>query len=697
MENKTSNGYINYQMMLSQVNESMAGLNKVCGELGLEEYSRTLQDSREHMKNHMFSVGIMGEFRRGKSTVINALLGRSIVPADIVPTSATLNYIRWDAVPRAEIFFKDGGRKEVDVEELSKYITKITRDSAEVAATVDKSVVYYPCPICQNGVEIVDTPGLNDDERMTAISEQVIPTLDAIIMVLVPDSPFSSSEAEFVRTKVMTSDLGRIIFVVNKIDNVRPKERPRLLAHIKEKIESSVMEKMADMYGQDSQEYRDAETKIGGIRLYPISARDALDGKLENDYELLEKSGMPAFEEALSHLLTEERGLLELISPVNSVLSIAKEAEKAIDMRTDALRLKTDEFEKIQKEAMGKIQKAREDKKTEVEAIKDRAGGLYGRLLPQAGAAYPAIEEHLQSYAENFPISGEDVKNEKATEKTAERFIKGAEAETMSQLSMYTEKIQVEIQNQLGDEVAELSRFAQALSEDLAATQMKLTKRNSGAVFDWGVVAVDALTSGVGLIGIGGLLSGFKEHGLPGALVGGGVGFVAGVGAFFATAVAGIALGLSASVVTIPVLVISGMASTFSGKGAVNLLFNRNHDKEIAALRAELRRYITGYVDELRRSRPLETWLRDTTNSMYQAVADQLNRDVESTLLSMENNLTRIKLDLQKNAVEREKLLGDLDKLRRTLADVCEKIRPVKEKLAGALNARPEADGKERT
>lgn len=686
----STNSYINYQTMLSQVNESMSGLRGVCGELGLDEYGASLRESQEHMKNRVFSVGIMGEFRRGKSTVINALLGRSIVPSDIVPTSATLNYIRWDAAPRADIEFKDGTHKEVGVDELSQYITKITKDSEAMAATVEKSVVYYPCPFCQNGVEIVDTPGLNDDERMTAISEQVVPSLDAIIMVLVPDSPFSMSEADFVRNKVMTSDLGRIIFVLNKIDNIRAKDRPKLIAHIKDAIESSVLEKMETMYGTDSAEYQEAKAKIGGIRLYPISARDALDGKLDNDPELLEGSGMPAFEEALSRLLTEERGMLELISPVNSVLSIAKEAEKAIHMRTDSLQLEAAEFESIQQEAMEKIRQGRDQKKAEVAAVKNRASSLYHDLLPQVYDAYPAIEEQLQSYVDEFPISNADVKNDKATEATAERFTKGAEAEAMSLLSAYTEKIMVEIQNRVGDEMIELSRFMRELSDDLAQTQVKLTRQSSSGAFEWGVVAVDTLTNCVGLFGIGGILTGWKEHGLPGALVGGGVGFVAGYGAMTALATAGVAAGLAATTIFLPMVLVGGIVSAFAGKGAVKMLFGGNKDKEIAALRSELRKYVARYIDELRKSRPLETWLSDTTNSTYKAIAEQLDQDVEATLLSMERNLTQIKLDLQKNASEREKLLGDMDKLNKSLLNVCENIKPVKEKLAAALNSQPQ-------
>ena len=168
------------------------------------------------------------------------------------------------------------------------------------------------------------------------------------------------------------------------------------------------------------------------------------------------------------------------------------------------------------------------------------------------------------------------------------------------------------------------------------------------------------------------------------------MGFLAGYSAYIATSVVGIALGLTGGALILPVIVASGMVSTFAGKGAVKKLFGKNREKEIAALRAELHKYVDQYMVDLRMKRPLETWLRDTTNTTYKAVAEQLNQDVESTLLSMENNLTRIKLDLQKNATQRRQILSDMERLGQTLQDVCAKITPVKERLASALNYQPQ-------
>ena len=416
----SENGYIGYQAMVSKVDNSVENLKRICRKLDLQEHAESLEAVSSRLQNHVFRVGVMGEFKRGKSTVINALLGQEIVPADILPCSATLNRIVWDATPHAQINFKkdEGGSiprtKTVAVEELSGYITKLTAESEEQANLVEDAMVYYPCKFCQNGVEIIDTPGLNDDERMDRISESVIPTLDAIIMVIVPGSPFGISEANFVRNKVMTSDLSRLLFVVNKIDTVRERDREKCVDGIRKKIQDTILEKTAAMYGGDSQEYKAAQTKLGGIRIYPISAADALDGKTEGDDELLKRSGVPEFEVALTKLLTEERGMLELAPIVSAIMSKLKEADETIVMRTNAMNMEQEKFEKMQTEAMEKIQASRDEKKQKVKEIKGIATAMYQELQPDVAETYNVLDEAVQEYVESFPISMRDFADETA-------------------------------------------------------------------------------------------------------------------------------------------------------------------------------------------------------------------------------------------------------------------------------------------
>ena len=78
--------YTSYQNMVTQVNTGLVQMQKAAARMNLEETAKQLEASREKLERRKFAVGILGEFRRGKSTVINSLLEKEIMPSDILPT-----------------------------------------------------------------------------------------------------------------------------------------------------------------------------------------------------------------------------------------------------------------------------------------------------------------------------------------------------------------------------------------------------------------------------------------------------------------------------------------------------------------------------------------------------------------------------------------------------------------------------------
>lgn len=270
---------------------------------------------KEHMNNigypaapsqgRIFTVGFVGEFKRGKSTLINALLGREVLPADILPTTFFPYRVRWGPVSQTDILFKNGRRREGKAWELSRF----ARVPESESAAVREAVVYDPSLSRWDGVEFLDVPGLNNNWRMNAICEQAVPALDAAVMVLVPGSPFSNSEAEFLWGKLMTRKLGldHIILVLNKMDSVRPGEREKLIAGIRASIREGMLEKIAAICGEDCAGCRAAQARLDNVRLCPVSSLDALEAKRSGDSVLLERSGLPAFEKALSELVRSLR------------------------------------------------------------------------------------------------------------------------------------------------------------------------------------------------------------------------------------------------------------------------------------------------------------------------------------------------------------------------------------------------------
>lgn len=674
--------YTSYHGKVAEVNTALTQMSKLCGQLELEESRKTIEASRHKLTSHKFSVGIMGEFKRGKSTVINALLGREIMPADILPATATMNRVTYDLQPHARVIKNDGSMIEIPVDEIAKYVTKINDENAKRAEMVDEAIVYYPCQFCQNGVDIVDTPGLNDDERMDRISEEIIPKLDAVIMVIVPGAPFSKSEAEFVRNKLMGSDLGRLIFLVNKIDTIRPKDRERAVEDIKKRIQSTVLDKMAEIYGEESGEYADAKAKIGNIRIFPISAADALDGRVEGDSELVDESGIKDFEDALTYMLTTERGILELAAPLAVISRSAKDVLNAAETRKNSMQLSAEDFEQKQQQAIGKIAEFRSRKREESKRINAASQEVKANLMPQINAFYSELEKDLNSAAEQTAIDKKSLL-QKAGQQAATQKMQQVINETIkAKMANFSEKMHKQLMDALGEQAARSTAFANDIIGELYS-DMKLSfsapnegsKSDSSKVFsDIANIAFDTVTTIIGggiygTFGLAGLVKGYQVAGVKGAAVGLGAGMATTLGAAFLLPTVGI--------VGLPFAVIAAAASSVTGKFAASLLFPPKGDQEYNTLMENTRKQIREAVVQMRASGELEKTLGQRVETAFDSLVSAINEELEKALQDTERTLDIIKQDLTKSSLEREQASKDCDRIIGSVGEIMNQLEPV--------------------
>lgn len=672
--------YTSYQGMMAKVDTALAGMENICKDLEMAETCKTLKESREKLENHRFSVGIMGEFKRGKSTVINSLLEQEIMPADILPTSATMNRVTYDMQPRAELKMRDGSVQRIHVEDLIDYVTKLDSEKESRAALVDEAIVFYPCRFCQNGVDIVDTPGLNDDERMNKISEEIIPKLDAVIMVITPGSPFSMSESEFVRNKLMTSDLGRLIFLVNKIDTIRrPADRERAVAGIKEKIQETVLEKTADMYGADSKQYQDAKLKLGNIRIYPFSALDALEGKQTGDDEMIERSGTRPFEAALTKMLTEERGALELGAPINILQRSVLDIKKIIEVRRNALDMSTNEFEQKQKNAVEKIQQLRVEKKEEQKRLHNRSKEVQRDLSKCTAQFYPQLETRMAAVVDSFCPNPAQFAKPEGQKQGAADLQNRVTSEMDTAISNFSEKIMVTLQDIIGQEALSAAQFTSTVSEQLDYVRNNFTsvdtKQNTTNLIATGI---DVLTDFAGIYGIGGLVAGYQAAGIKGALAGGGVGLFANL------AVAGI-LG-SLSIVGLPMVVISCTVGTLVSKKFTSAVFAKGiGENKLKELKAEMKKNISLAIRDMQANQNLETWIEQLVGNRFDQLSASMDEECEKLLRDTETSMNEIRKDLAQNEAERKNTIKRLDKAENRCIEIVTGLKPVCEKVEAAL------------
>ena len=688
MTENTDFSYIGYQEMIADITTALENTSEAMNQLELTRQAKQARDMATRIKSHVFSVGIMGEFKRGKSTVINALLGEEIAPADVVPASATLNRITYGMKPRATVLYKDGHHEEVPVNKIADYVTKITEDSAATAELVDQAVIEYPCQFCQNNVEIIDTPGLNDDDRMDAISEAIIPRLDAVVLVLSADSPFSKSEAEFVRNKLMTSDVTRLIVLVNRIDVIYGEEnRARILKSIRAKIVKEILERTEAIHGADSKLYQDTKDKLSDIKLYPLSAIQALIGRKENRQELVQQSGILEFEERLRKLLTQERGILEIARASGLITTLLGEGENALNLRMSALEMTTEEFLRNQKEAEIKIEELRRGKKEEKGRIRHKSVEIRKQMDDFVQKKYVDLEHRVNDYLNAYPITIEELKTETKQKKLRSKVACDLEEEITKALSEYMEQINVFLQETIGDERILVQKYIGDLSDHLKSINENIRKNSvSGTAC---VIGMDALsnlvaatctgiltTGGFPLMGLGGMLEGYRTAGVKGATTGL-------LGGFVSSALVSVAIiTVFGSVPFIPFALITGASGTMGGKFISSAIWGKDIEKKkIEEIRESFKATGEEAIRDMREKRLLENWAQQQVETQIDLLIEQIEEDAEAMISSTEDTLKSIAADIVKANQNKEQCIEECHKIEKKLKNINARIIPVMEKV----------------
>lgn len=216
-------------------------------------FNERLISSRNRLNNEKMNVLIVGEFSRGKSTFINALLRSPVLPSKVNPTTATINLIEFGNEKKIQIFYRDGKIEELNLPDdkinkfLDSYVTTINKD----ANNISQIKITYPSNLNLSNCVIVDTPGVNDlDEAREDITYKYLSQADACVIILDSQQPLSESERRFLKDKVLGKDIQRLIFVINRMDEI-PKPNsdpdPSVMERLTSYIRNLITENLPDL------------------------------------------------------------------------------------------------------------------------------------------------------------------------------------------------------------------------------------------------------------------------------------------------------------------------------------------------------------------------------------------------------------------------------------------------------------------
>lgn len=301
----------------------LRGLAELRGDESVRE--NVAEISRKLAENSFYLV-VLGQFKRGKSTFINSLLGTRLLPTAIVPLTSIVTILRYGAEECVEVHFRNREKRCVSRDELLHYVTEKGNPGNE--KDVLQVEIAYPSPYLKDGVHIIDTPGVgsifSDNTQMTY---NFLPKVDAALFLLAVDPPISQAEIDFL--KDVKQYVEKIFFIQNKIDYLDESDRLESMTFSKTVIEEALGD--------------------GRIRIHPLSAKLALEGKLHDDTEKLGRSFLPEFDRVLGDFLTREKGKVLLHSVLQSGLKCLSDEEFAIKLEQKAVATPVDDLEeKIQ-------------------------------------------------------------------------------------------------------------------------------------------------------------------------------------------------------------------------------------------------------------------------------------------------------------------------------------------------------------
>jgi GTP-binding protein EngB required for normal cell division len=279
-----------------------------------------LQSLFARLAEDRFTLVVVGRFSRGKTSLMNAILGTDRLPIGFTPLTSVITTVAYGSKELAVLKYDSRIlTKEIPIDALPQHITQ--HGNPGNIQQIRTAEVQIPAEILRRGFYFVDTPGLGSAiVENTLTTEAFLSEADAFLLVTTFDSPLSEEEVRFFRA---VSSSGRRIFVVlNKQDTVSAAERQTVLAFVREQLQG--------FFGRLTPQ------------VFSVSSTEGLGAKRARDRARLAASGIPELEEQLVSFLLKEKlteFLLQMCDRIKDFIERLPRTEESVRLsaQVDAL------------------------------------------------------------------------------------------------------------------------------------------------------------------------------------------------------------------------------------------------------------------------------------------------------------------------------------------------------------------------
>ncbi len=455
-----------------EVTAAIAELSTVATRIGARSLAGRIDaDLVKKLEADRFHLVVVGEFNHGKTTFVNALLGRSILPVGVTPTTAVIHHVEYDETPSAAAVFMNGERRKLSFDDVKRYA--VSGDHENESNELRYLEVGLPSELLKERIVLVDTPGVNDLSLQRAdITYSYIPKSDAVLFLIDAGQPLKESERVFLEQKLLkhatapaaakgtATAPNKIIFIVTKRDIWDGGEEKEALDYIRTELGKLVKDPV----------------------VFPVSAERALESKPE--------SGIPELTTHLMKFLAEERGRILLDNALGEAIDAGSILGKGVDARRRAVQMSSEELTR-------RIDILEKDLAGQAKTIEQRRGGIREEVAAIKAWVTRDLEHFVEGVIRQLPGIIDGAKPDEIKlhlgpflERT---FVEWAEKETKEiakALETLAEKTIALVREDANDSA---KRLSSALGGDIKAPNVTVDSLR----YDVGVVAL--LVGGAGV------------------------------------------------------------------------------------------------------------------------------------------------------------------------------------------------------
>jgi ribosome biogenesis GTPase A len=395
-------------------------------ELGANRVAEDARALAARVSEGRFYLACIGQFKRGKSTLINALIGEPVLPVGFIPVTAVPTVIRYGAHKKARIQFRDGAWQQVAPSDLAQYVSE--QHNPENTKGVGGAEVFVPCALLSTGMCLVDTPGLGSVfTGNTAATQAFIPHIDAALVVVGADPPLAGEELALV--EAVGRQVQNLLLVLNKADRATEAERSAAVRFTQQVLEKRLRRSVGPIFEVSATDClenrgpeRDWDKLLAALHhLVQGSGRQLIQAACER--------GVQRLSEQLMVIICEEREALERpieeserrIAAMKETIAEAERSMREVEFLWMAeQRHLSDVFVDRHKEFLNSIwPSAEEEFKRAVHSVPRKMGPAYRRAIMRE--AQGIAQRRVMPWLEI-----EQAEGEKEYQRVASRFVQMA-------------------------------------------------------------------------------------------------------------------------------------------------------------------------------------------------------------------------------------------------------------------------------